>query len=222
MSSISATRYSTFEKCPLRYKYQYVYRLISKKNKALVIGSLYHEMLEIYHRDGEELARNIIDSNKEHSEILTHLFAKYQAQPILGNVLETEYEFKLDVPGVGVPIYGFIDRIDEDKGVEYKSTSKKWQKEDTDTIQTDIYLYVLLQKFGKPMPIVYSANNKKTKVPAQIITVEKTEEEILTLPDKLKKFLSDVKHSDFKPTPGNHCYMCPWGNVGDGICIDSK
>ena len=218
MSSISATRFGTFEQCPLRYKFQYLYRLMQKKGDALVIGTLYHEMLEVYHTTGEELARQIIIDNKAHEDILNHLFTKYLEQPVLGKVLETEYEFRIDVPGVELPLYGFIDRIDEDKGVEYKTASKKWNEKDTDTIQTDIYLYVLLKKYERPVPIVYSINNKKTKVLPQIIRVEKTEEEILLLEDKLKQYMLDVKKSDFSATPGQGCWLCPWGQRGDQTC----
>ena len=222
MSSISATRWGTFQRCPLEYRYKYIDRLISKKHKALEIGSLYHEMLELHHSDREEQALRIMEDNKEHSQILSHLYTKYLARPILGTVMETEYEFKVEIPGVRIPLYGFIDRIDEDKGVEYKTASKKWHMKDTETIQTDIYLYVLLKRFGYPVPIVYSVNNKKTNVPPEIITVERTEEEIMQLEDKVKVYLKDVGSSDFAPTPGNHCYLCPWGNHGDGTCIYSK
>jgi hypothetical protein len=79
----------------------------------------------------------------------------------------------LNVPGLKYPLVGKIDRIDEDKGVEYKTSSKKWKIEDTDTIQTDIYLYALYKKTGRPLPIVYSINNKQTKLPPQEIVVEK-------------------------------------------------
>lgn len=222
MSSISATRYGVFRNCPLRYKYQYLYRLLQTKGAPLIIGTLYHEMLELYHSDNEAAARKIIADNSEHSEILEHLFTKYLDKPVLGNVLETEHEFRVNIPGVDIPLYGFIDRIDEDKGVEYKTTSKKWKDEDTDTIQTDIYLYVLMKKFGRPVPIVYSINNKNTKVPPQIIEVTKTEDEIIQLEAKIKQYILDVKASDFSATPGRHCFMCPWSNKGDGTCIESK
>jgi len=179
-------------------------------------------MLELYHTDNELAARRIIDDNKEHSDILAHLFTKYLAQPVLGNVLETEYEFKEYIPGIEYPLYGFIDRIDEDKGVEYKTTSKKWNDKDVDTIQTDIYMYILYKRFGEPFPLVYSINNKKTNTLPQIIRVEKTEKEILSVEDKIRKYIEDVKSSDFTPTPSGDCYLCPWGSIGDRTCEYSK
>jgi len=218
MANISATRYNTFLKCPLQYKYKYKYRLLSDKSDALVIGSLYHEMLESYHKHGHTLLADQIANSSEHKDILEKLFAKYLAQPVLGKVMETEYEFTVDIPGVEYSLYGFIDTIDEDKGVEYKTSSRKWNTRDTDTIQTDIYMYVLYKRFGRPFPLVYSINNKKTKLPPQIIVVEKTEEEILALEDKIKQYIIDVKESTFDAKPGSHCYLCPWGSKGDGTC----
>jgi len=222
MKTISATKYRTFDSCPRQYQYKYEFHLMERKSDALEIGSLYHEALELYHQDNEEIADKLIKDNPKHSDMLNHLFNKYKESPVDGVTMETEYRFKIDIEGVEPKLYGFIDRIDEDKGVEYKSSSKKFNEADIDNIQTDIYLYVLLKKFGKPMPIVYSVNNKKTKVLPQMLTVEKTEEEILMLEDKIRKFVADVEESTFEPTPGSACYMCPWGNKGDGTCMDSK
>ena len=179
MKNVSATKYSIFEQCPRKYQYQYIYELFQQKSEALAIGSLYHRLLENYHKGNTEVVRSILDESGENKTVLEHLFTKYLASPILGEVLETEYKFWMKIPGADTPIFGFIDRVDKDKGVEYKTTSKKWKEEDTDTIQTKIYLYILLKKFGKPVPLVYSINNKKTKLPPQTIIVEKTEEEIL-------------------------------------------
>jgi len=218
MNNISATRWSTFERCPLEYRFKYIDQLLAFKGEALVIGSLYHKMLELYHSGREVEAEKIPKDNKEHSAILTHLFAKYLARPVLGDVLETEYRFDINVPGVGIPLIGYLDRVDADKGVEYKTASKKWHEADTDTIQTKMYLYALLRRFGRPMPIVYSVNNKKTKVLPEIIPVERTEAEILMLEDEVKIFIKDVDNSSFDPTPSGHCYMCAWGNKGDGTC----
>ena len=219
MSSISATRYSTFERCPLQYLYKYKYRLLSQKSDALIIGSLYHEMLEEYHNNNEPKARQIIKDNPEHSEMLTHLFTKYLGNPVLGNVLETEYEFHVDIPGVDIPLFGFMDRIDESQGVEYKTSSKKWNDKDVETIQTDIYMYVLLKKFGRPVPLVYSINNKKTNVLPQIIPVTRSEDEIMGLESKIKKYIIDVSTSRFEATPGPHCFgLCSWGKRGDRTC----
>jgi len=218
MANISATRYNTFNTCPLQYKYKYKYRLLSGKSDALEIGSLYHKMLESYHKHSDMSLANEIAETSKHKDILEKLFTKYLAQPVLGNVIETEYEFNVDIPGVKYSLYGFIDRIDEDKGVEYKTSSRKWNAGDTDTIQTDIYMYVLYKKFGRPFPLVYSINNKKTKLPPQIIVVEKTKEEIVVLEDKIKQFIKDVESSTFDANPGKHCYLCPWGPSGDRTC----
>ena len=219
MNKISATQYRLFQTCPLQYKYKYKYHLISKKSDALSIGSLYHEMLEFYHKTGTEAhARQIIKDNPEHSEILTHLLAKYLENPVPGNVIETEFEFTVDIPNSDHKLYGFIDRIDEDKGVEYKTSSKKWNEKDVDNIQTDIYMYVLYKKFGRPFPLVYSVNNKKTKLPPQIIEIKKTEKEILEVEKKMVEYIKKLEETDFPPNPGSHCYMCPWGPKGDGTC----
>lgn len=218
MKTISASRMQTFYHCPLKYKYQYIYKLIQSKGIALEIGSRYHEILEHHHKDEfAEIAQTIQD-NPHISEMLTHLYNKYKLNPVLGDVVETEERFTFRIDGVEPDIIGFMDRRDTDKGVEYKSAAKKWHPIDTETIQTRIYLYRLMQYDGDPKKLVYSVNNKKTKMPAQIIEVDKTREEILELEDEIRTFVENVKNSDFEPEKGSHCYMCGWGPAGDFTC----
>lgn len=226
MKTISATSYTMYNNCPQQWRFNYILHLLKKEGKALKIGKIYHECLELFHSGTpiEEVLRAAeAQSDKEDFALIEMLFDKYIKNPVEGNVIETEYRFSIDIPGLDIPLYGFIDRIDEDKGVEYKSTSKKWKDADADNIQTDIYLYALLKKFGKPMPIVYSVNNKKTKVAPQIITISKTKEEIISIEERLIKFVSDVNSKTFDPIPGGYCFYCPWGNkLGDGTCLHSK
>jgi hypothetical protein len=93
MKNVSATKYSIFEQCPRKYQYQYIYELFQQKSEALAIGSLYHRLLENYHKGNTEVVRSILDESGENKTVLEHLFTKYLASPILGEVLETEYKF---------------------------------------------------------------------------------------------------------------------------------
>lgn len=227
MINISATRYNTFKECELKYLYKYEYHLLELKGDALIIGSFYHELLEKYHSNtpNDELLKEI--KKDKNADMIIGLYNKYLEAPIAGNVIETEHEFSLDIPGLDIPIYGFIDRVDEDKGIEYKTSSKDYKEIDTRNIQADIYLYVLLKKFGRPMPLLYVVNNKKKinskKYEIQSIEVTKTEKEILEVEDKIKEFVVNEKHSSYPASPGIHCYWCSFGKkMGDGTCPYSK
>jgi hypothetical protein len=224
MKNISATSISTFESCPLRWKYRYIYKLYSLPSAALSIGSDYHKCLENY---SKYTSYDFIILTSKHGKLLDTMVSKYIENPVSGNMQETEYRFSLDLPGLPVPVIGFIDRIDEDKGVEYKTSSYDYQPEHTETIQSKLYSYVLRQRFGRVVPIVYSVMNKKKahqkKYIPQTLPIVYEDGVLDSLPEEINKTYKDITQSDFPPKPDIHCYWCSWGRkTGDGTCRFSK
>lgn len=225
MKNISATSISTYYLCALQWKFKYILKLLQKESKALMVGSLYHKHLEHYHKGQDHKHKSPLE--KAELDLVDTMFAKYRESPVGGKILETEMRFTFNVPKVDVPIIGFIDRVDEDKGVEYKTSSFDYKDENTDTFQSKIYSYALFKKFGRIVPIVYSVMNKKRahvkKYKPQEIPIVYTEDNYNRLFEKIQMFQDAVKQKQFPPNPGTHCYWCPWGNkAGDGVCPYSK
>ena len=154
------------------------------------------------------------------------MYEKYKENPLDGYILEREHKFRLEIQGVDFPIKGKIDRIDKDKAVEYKTTSKDYKDEDVDTIQFTLYSYVLWKRTGKILPIYcYVMNKKKCKnknYKPQIIKIQKTVEDFEIMESLLKIFYKNIKDENYNSKPGQHCFWCPWSKKnGDGACEHS-
>jgi len=229
MKSVSATSMSKFDTCTLQWKFNYLLKLLQKKGKALLIGSLYHSCLEMYHsgRTCDTVIKEAKGLSTDDLALVELMLEKYKEYSVAGAVVETEHKFRINVPGVPVPLIGYIDRIDEDKGVEYKTSSRDFKDVDTQTIQAKIYSYVLWKKFGKIVPIMFSVMNKKKakqkKYKPQELLITHTVKELEELEGLILRFYKNASKGPYNPTPGIHCYWCPWGNkMGDGTCIYSK
>ena len=207
--NLSASKLKTYALCPLWYHWQNNLKLLQVEGDALRIGTSYHSLVERHH-NGEPFVEPTRDT-----KLLTGLFKKYLAKPLEGAVVDTEKRFEINLGDV--TIKGILDRLDEDKIGEYKTTSKDYKPEDVDNFQTDIYIWYLYKTTGCLYPMVYHVNNKKkidsNKYLPQIIKVEKTVQQVEEIEKKLIDTAEEIKKGDFKPWPGNHCQWCPYSSV---------
>ena len=228
VSNLSATSYNVYEICPMQWYYNYELLLLKKDSKALLIGSFFHELLECHYDSNKQLLE---DSKKNYLTKLSEddynlalaMYDKYKENPLDGKIIEREYKFNLDIPGVNMPIKGKIDRIDDDKAVEYKTTSKDYKDEDVDTIQFTLYSYAVWKKTGKILPIYcYVMNKKKCKsknYKPKIIKIQKTKEDFDIMESLLREFYKNITNENYYPKPGQHCFWCAWSKKnGDGTC----
>jgi hypothetical protein len=233
MKNISATKIQTYEECPLRYYYNYELGLLQLPNPAFILGTAYHKAVELLHSDkDEELIKKeiktIVNNNIEYFSTVMGLLRNYMKHPVTGTTIEREFMFSQAVPFIPVPLFGFIDRIDENKIVEYKTTSTDYTQKDTDTLQSKIYTYAVWKKKGKMLPVYYSVNNKKkiksSSYKPQLLKVEHKEEDMKQLEEKLLNFYNIVSNPSayklgmFYPRKGDHCFWCPYGKSGTKNC----
>ena len=143
--TLSSSKIDTYEKCPLKYRFQHVDHVPSKdeSSPALIFGKVVHEVLEAYHHTGNHQAqRPILDiledtwtpgefsfpqeSDQHHQEavdILTRYAARHPPDEPQIAAVEHPFEFEQS----GVVIRGKIDRIDMDPSgrvtlVDYKTS----------------------------------------------------------------------------------------------------
>ena len=231
MKHISPSSMQMYYNCPLMWYYKYIAELKQYSGAdALVIGSGYHKCLEMHHSNriksiSPEMKKRILSRypTKKELEILgmiLSLYRKYAEAPIEGNIQSLEYEFKVSIPGLELPLFGYIDRVDEDKTIEYKTSALDYPNEGT--IQSRIYCYARWKLCGKLLPVYFSVINKKkfnkTNYKLQYIKIEYTEEDMLALEEEIKLFYLNVKNKKFEATKGNHCFWCPFGKAGTNNC----
>ena len=215
LKSISATSITTYEECPLKWKYQYIYKLLQLPNDAFIIGIAYHKALQFYHQlptentkekiikqlKNEMLIKKTDDEIKRFS-LVRKMFEKYIENPVLGNIIEKEFNFNVTLPSLPVKLYGFVDRVDEDFIIEYKTTSEDYTQERIDNLQSKIYTYAVLKTKGKLpslSPIVNSEELiefKKSKRYLEFIAIENGEvNPVLRLISVFASILSSLKLS---------------------------
>lgn len=208
----SASKLKLYKVCPLQYRYSYELKLLQPKSDAMLLGLAYHKAIENYYQSNQLP----IDSE------LRIMVEKYLENPVKGIPIENEKVINFEWEDI--KIKAIIDRLDEDKIVEYKTSSFNYKEADVDNWQTDLYIWLMYKTTGKIMPMVYSVINKKRitskKYEPQIIKVERSN--MTEIEMKLREEIKNIKSGLFSPNPGPHCYWCPYGRKsGTGNCRHS-
>lgn len=200
--------------------------MMQPQSDALEIGTAYHLMLELYH-DGKT-ENEILDTVSKTTtsisrEDLLSMLNKYKENPVDGKILRKEEYFKLDI---GIVVTGKIDREDEDKTIDYKTTSVDYKEENCRDTQSRLYTYYRWKRDGKIFPFVYSVLNKKKvksiKYKPQKITIQYKEYDINSIPKEFNEVNDKILNKEFEPIKGPKCFMCPYGRkYGCNICPHS-
>jgi RecB family exonuclease len=233
LKTISATSINTYNNCELNWYLKYVAKLLNLPNPAFIIGSAYHKCIEDFNNGMakefviEKLKKDILKDKPTEEDIKTfglvrRMFEKYLINAIEGSKDSSEFKFNIKIPGIPVPLFGFIDRVDKDKIVEYKTTSQDFTLNDVKTIQSKIYVYAIYRTLKKILPVEYSINNKKKvnkdNYKPQRLRVEYTKDDLEDLEDDLRAFYNKVvSQTNFKHKQG--IYPCQWCHIKSEITI---
>jgi len=195
-------------------------------NPAFIVGTATHSGLENFHKGitreviFEKLREELLNGKETTPEeierfgMARNMIEAYIRNPVKRETIETEFEFRITVPGIEAPLHGFVDRLVVGGFVEYKTSIKVFKQEDIETIQTDIYSFAHRELFGTLPLVTYCIlHKKKSKKPdykPQIMEITKTEDDMLELIRKLKVFEQNIKDEIFPATPGYHCKWCDY------------
>jgi len=238
--ALSPSRASDFKQCPLLYRFRAVDRIPETPSKAQVKGSVVHAALEaLFALPATERvpdrARALVEPAWERllteSPDLANLLAPDERGRFLTEArrlvaayykLEDPTRFEPDACELrleteldnGVPLRGFIDRIDVSptglvRVVDYKTGRAPWELGETKALfQMKFYALVLLRTRGvvpAQLQLLYLAD-------AQALTYRPDEDELL----RFGRTLSAIWHAiteagatgDFRPNPGRLCNWC--------------
>lgn len=207
---ISASKIKTYEMCPLNYDWTYNKKLISIKGKALYLGSKYHELVRQYHIDWKEHRNNVWEEYD-----FLHSYIK---NPMKWNIVDTEKRIMFTIPDTDIEVTIIIDRIDEDKLIDYKTSSFDYTEEECKNIQSLLYVYYFWITEWRIYPFVFHVINKKKchqkkYLPQIMKPVIYTEEELAEVPTIIKNFIEKTETGVFKATPSPMCWGCGfWPN----------
>lgn len=136
-------------------------------------------------------------------------------KPLIGNGGKPaiEVDFSIDVPGVPVPITGFIDLIDEN-GIpcDLKTSGRRWGQWRADKeLQATIYLEAMKQMGAKRNPNLafeYAVFVKKVPTPVERITTFRTEEQLGAARELIASLWNDSIVKDSFPKTGIGTWKC--------------
>ena len=120
VTHFSASSASTYLQCPARWKYRYIDRLPETKSEALEKGTMVHKALERYWTGGYGKPEQGIHR-------FVSAYRRMDGAVLPEQVEAVELELRAELPGVDVPLLGYIDCYTTDGlVVDLKTAGKPW------------------------------------------------------------------------------------------------
>lgn len=222
---LSFSSISKYLKCHRQWKHKYIDGWEEPDSEALLFGKVWHEMI----RYGiEEKNNNLLDNwyvvcegwNDTNAEIqqqeLIELGEKMLFNPVVSKVIKElkpmpesiERKFDLHIPGVEIPVIGYIDMIEENTmiPIDFKTASKKWSDGQADSdLQATFYIAAMEQAgmIKLPHAFKYIIFTKTSKPTVQIIETERTAAHVFELHEMINDVWQAIKSKSFgKCDPG--------------------
>lgn len=230
---VNYSRISSYQTCPLQFKYSFVLNIPKKPSYILAFGNTIHNTLRDFHTEnifkrGVSFER-LLELYKKNWDDAGYLDARHRKQRYVSgekllkiyydkekdsdkNTIELEknISFKL----AGVKSSGRIDRIDriEENRVEivdYKTGKLKEQKDVDKDMQTAIYAWAVYQTsdYVPAKLTLYFVEE------GQRVSSQKSIEQIKDQVNKAEEVVEVMKSGDFTATPGKHCDWCDYKDL---------
>lgn len=246
---LSFTRVDTFERCPRRFRYQYVDGLPQRPAPQLSFGSSVHDVLEwVYDRKLPELPSldetlqrlfEVWDSSGYADVPRDEQLTAYQhARDVItaAHSRITERGFRLPVSTEAwfelpfdedVVVVGAIDRVDADDDgalhvVDYKTNRRARSRAQVkDSLQLAIYALATEELYGR-LPRTVALD---FVVPGVEVRVDVDDMDLGAVPGRLQAVARRIRAGEDTPTPHRLCDWCDFRSIcpaweGDGLAAD--
>lgn len=229
IKNLSFSHIDTFEQCPLKFKYRFVYNIPTPPEAALTIGNTVHNALRDYYElwqagskgdltklltcleerwvsEGFDSPAHEAQAKKEATEWLTNLYdqdiSRAQTAPAY---IEKSFLLKIG----DMPIKGTIDRVDQlGEGqfeiIDYKTGEAKELKDVAKNKQLELYALAFNEVFGhlpEKLSLYFIKDGQKVTVKKTAADLERTRRELVDVVER-------IKQSDFAPTKNFLCSYC--------------
>jgi DNA helicase-2/ATP-dependent DNA helicase PcrA len=238
---LSATKISTYDKCPLQYRFKEIDKIpLLVKKPYFQLGSVIHKVLEIFHKkkmstqnelllllneywttEGFEYKQEEQQYKKDAIKMIENYFIYFEENPVHPQFVEEEFSFKLK----NCTIKGKCDRIDVtgDGQVEiydYKTSKKQLSsKELKKDIQLTVYALFLLHD---GIQIVGGAKQKMIAQKLALLSLRHEEietsvrfelDELIEKKDEIEKIADKIRAKEFNSKVGHHCEYCEFKDL---------
>ena len=234
----SVSQLKTYEQCPKKYLYQYIYKIPTGSKHYFDFGTSMHSVLEeiqplakklnekeltlrgLSELSKQWISKSYIDAKqeKEYYEKGIDIIKSFvkKEQTLFKNSTTISLEKKFEFTVEGKRILGFIDRIEkEDNDVfilDYKtSNSKELKSKLKENIQ--LYVYAMAMKYDninpKKMGLWYLIHDEIDSIEFDETILEKIKKTILNLIDNIESEKFDPNPSYFNCTYCDFNTICP-------------
>ena len=239
---LSASKFETYMKCPLQFKFAHVLEVPTPAQTYFNLGTAVHavaEQLTKLEKEGqkptEEIAFEILEKNwdsdayksekKEDEDLakakeMIQLYLKWISENP-NKAIDVEKRFKIEIGGI--PITGSIDRVEQTPSGEYQVIdfktggvyeTKNSIKEDT---QMNVYALAVESTYGKLPEKTSLFYLKEGKMLENVLKTDNLER----VKAKLDQVTRSILAEDFEARPEKGaCYNCAFKNICDYVESD--
>lgn len=234
---LSYSSINTFLMCSKRWQLKYIDKHPEETGPNLIFGGAWHKMINLI-IEGEKPKvawSQAFNAKLEEENVTGDWFIEYdvlgqrmidvpviqeaiqQLKPLNNESVEKRVELK--IPGMPVPLVGYIDMIDEFGPIDFKTTARKWNQSQADqSLQPTIYIASLYQAglISLPATFRYIIFTKTKNPVVQVLETERTIQDIYNLFDLVSDVWKAINKEAFVAnTQGWHCsekYCGQWNN----------
>lgn len=249
LTHLSYSSISRYLNCGKSWQFKYQQNLPEKKSSSLVFGSAFHGAIRQHIQGGSDLRQSWRESwSKElaltpdidwdtdnPTEMFDYGVQVFSNEDVLSMVKSLkplvqdgspcmEVEVSLSVPGVPVPIIGFIDMIQASMiPVDFKTSGRSWAQQQADKeLQATFYLAAMNQAGLVQLPAKFEyivlVKNKTPKI--QRFITERSAADVFALFNLVGEVYRAMTKDVFLPNPtGWACsekYCSFWGECPQG------
>ena len=231
---LSYSSVSMYQTCPRSWWYRYSSEAVAPVSPNLVFGSAFHKTIEnhllkksegvsLFDRwagcwdDQLKIDSNIAwdKSQFEYERLGGAMLSVPDVIKVIDNIepaihneaMDVELRVEFRVPGVSVPIIGYIDVVEEDMPADFKTSSRPWtQKKADDELQPEFYLAALEQMgyWGQSKFRYYIFVKNPPGV--QVIETYRTLNDREQMFSVVREVWDAIKNETFPPNP--HTWKC--------------
>ncbi len=238
---ISYSALSTYQTCPLKYKYQNIDHIKEPKSKEAVFGTLIHSVMQYIHSPAliapsledainffsqnwnEDIWANEMEERSAFSQgvkIIQDYYAKNDPADFTIVDLESRFSIEIGNETTGKHIIaGIIDRIDKTPNgyeiIDYKTAKKMPSQETVDTnLQLSIYLKAFLARYPKERENLdqITVSLYFLKHGAKL-SATRTEEQLAELDRIFLEVIESIEAGKFDPVLSALCDWCGYQKI---------
>ncbi|MBP9718703.1 ATP-dependent helicase [Candidatus Gracilibacteria bacterium] len=231
LSTLSYSQISTYETCPLKYQFRYLFRLPEAPSASLSFGiSVHNALKDIFTEikknpsyleiDLSPLIEELVEKNwiasgyasrmiqleqkQTAKAAVVNYYNKMRDQLTIPHEIEVPFRFTLS----GIKISGRIDRVDKLADGTYEIIDYKTGSPENYRVNSDMQLSLYALAAEKSLKIPISKLSLHFIETAEILSTTRNKKQLDKCEESITETAEEIKKGIFIPTPGFQCNSC--------------